>query len=301
MDEEIKNPHNVNSNELKIDFSRQDTENELIKLNKRVQLFKTRRFQIILIGILIAIVAFLILIAPNFVGYRFGFYPFSMTVTFVVIILLGISVAFFAAIIFQSIITSLESTLEELKARQRVANQLDEERPFRIYVDGGAVNLVPSLESSLNSSSTSSSYFNKLVQINVENLAAYYTQVKAQTNKSFTASLVAGAAGFILISVGLILGFTSTANSQILVYISSGSGIVTEFIAAIFFYLYNRTVRQMKGYHDSLLNVQNILLSLKLVEDTKEEDAKIKMIGQMLEYLVGKKIFTPLSTEPEKE
>src|SRR5260370_30947091 len=103
------------------------------------------------------------------------------------------------------------------------------------------------------------------------------------------------------IILGLALGFAATANSQILTYISSGSGVITEFIAAILFYLYNRTVRQMKGYHDSLLNVQNILLSLKLVEDTEEEDAKIKMIGQMLEYLVGKKIFTPLSTEPEKE
>ena len=112
---------------------------------------------------------------------------------------------------------------------------------------------------------------------------------------------MAGVAGFILICVGLTLGFTSTTNSQILVFISTGSGIVTEFIAAIFFYLYNRTVRQMKGYHDSLLNVQNILLSLKLVEDTKEESEKVKMIGQMLEYLVGKKIFPQVSTESEKE
>jgi Cyanobacterial TRADD-N associated 2-Transmembrane domain len=46
-------------------------------------------------------------------------------------------------------------------------------------------------------------------------------------------------------------------------YISTGAGVVTEFIAAVFFYLYNRTVRQMKEYHDSLLSVQNILCPSK--------------------------------------
>src|SRR5258708_39851920 len=90
------------------------------------------------------------------------------------------------------------------------------------------------------------------------------------------------------IILGLALGFAATANSQILTYISSGSGVITEFIAGVFFYLYNRTVRQMKGYHDSLLVVQNILLSFKLVEDTKDENEKAKMVGQMLGYLVGR-------------
>ena len=44
----------------------------------------------------------------------------------------------------------------------------------------------------------------------------------------------------------------------------------------------------MKEYHDSLLSVQNILLSFKLVEDTKDENEKAKMVGQMISYLVSK-------------
>jgi hypothetical protein len=134
------------------------------------------------------------------------------------------------------------------------------------------------------------SYFDSLVRINVENLAAYYTLVKAQTDKSFLVSLGVGVIGFVLIVTGLMFGVVETKRSEILSYMSTGSGIITEFIAGVFFYLYNKAVGQMKGYHDSLLVVQNILLSFKLVGDTKDEGEKTKMMGQMLGYLVGSRV-----------
>jgi hypothetical protein len=42
----------------------------------------------------------------------------------------------------------------------------------------------------------------------------------------------------------------------------------------------------MKEYHDSLLTVQNVLLAFKIVGDTKDENEKTKMVGQLLAYLV---------------
>jgi hypothetical protein len=140
-------------------------------------------------------------------------------------------------------------------------------------------------------SASEPSYFDRLVTINVENLAAYYTLVKVQTDKSFTTSVAAGIVGFAFVLAGLMIAFSDVRNSDRVAYISTGAGIVTEFIASVFFYLYNRTVRQMKGYHDSLLSVQNVLVSFKLVGDIKTDDAeKVKMVGQMLSYLMGKKL-----------
>ena len=138
-------------------------------------------------------------------------------------------------------------------------------------------------------------YFDALVRINVENLAGYYSLVKVQTNNSFLAALAMGAAGFVLLAVGLVVGFNASTQSNPMPYISSGAGAMSEFIAAVFFYLYNRTVQQMKGYHDSLLEVQNVLLALKLVNDTQQPNDRIKMIGQMLAYLLTRKA----ATEPE--
>jgi hypothetical protein len=301
MNEVIDGLYKASSNRLEVDIPLENIEAEIIRLNKRIKRCKEQRLQIVIGSILISCIAFFILIAPNLVDYRFGYYPFIATVAFFVIISLGLFVAFFTFIVFQSMIASLEASIEELKARQKIATLLDEEKPLSIYVDGGTVNLTSRSEDSSSPSPSSSLYFKQLVSINLGNLAAYYEQVKAQTDKSFTASLIVGIIGFIFIGIGLILGLINTANSQTLAYISSGSGIITEFIAAVFFYLYNRTVRQMKGYHDSLLDVQNILLSLKLVEDTKEEGGKAKMVEKMLEYLVGKHNSALRPRESEKE
>lgn len=135
--------------------------------------------------------------------------------------------------------------------------------------------------------SEKTTYFDRLVEINIDNLGAYYALVKAQADRSFMASIVVAFVGFFLISVGLAIGITNTSNTLTITYISSGSGVITEFIAGVFFYLYNKTVIQMKGYHDSLLTVQNVLLSFKIIGDIQKEDDRIKMVGQMLTYLVG--------------
>jgi hypothetical protein len=146
---------------------------------------------------------------------------------------------------------------------------------------------------------TAPTYFDRLVDINITNLGAYYSLVKVHTNNSFLVSVAAGAVGFALIVLGLIV--TYIAPRQDITYIATGSGIVTEFIAAVFFYLYNRTVQQMKGYHDSLLAVQNILLSFKIVGDTRDEAEKTKMVAEMIGYLVKRGQPSPLSEFPKDQ
>jgi hypothetical protein len=170
----------------------------------------------------------------------------------------------------------VRSELSILRTRQKALRHLD-----------------PVSSSGDSDSQSTDSYFNSLVTINVENLAAYYGLVKVHTDKSFRVAIAVGIAGFALIAVGLAFGFTNDASDRAVSYIATASGIVVEFISGVFFYLYNRTVRQMKDYHDSLLAVQNILLSFKLVGDTKDDSEKAKMVAQMLAYLVGKRTGSP--------
>ena len=130
-------------------------------------------------------------------------------------------------------------------------------------------------------------YFEDLVDMNIKNLKEYYGLVKIHTEKSFQATRIAAITGFILIVFGLVIGFVSP-NSVRVADISTASGVIIEFIAGVFFYLYNRTVRQLKEYHDSLLGVQNILLSFKIVGDLKEDEDRVNMLGIMLSSLCGK-------------
>jgi hypothetical protein len=177
----------------------------------------------------------------------------------------------FSVILFGQEALPLEVQLDVLKTRKRIQVDLRKK---------GKGNKPSDLE-----------YFDRLVEINLGNLAEYYGLVKTHTNNSFRVSIISGIIGFGLIVIGLIMGFllqgVPNSGTATIGYITSGAGIVTEFISAVFFYLYNQTVRQLKEYHDSLLAVQNLLLSFKLVGDIKSESERTNMISKMLSYLVG--------------
>lgn len=141
---------------------------------------------------------------------------------------------------------------------------------------------------------SNASYFDRLVDINLTNLGAYYGLVKIHAGNGFIVATAAAAVGFALVILGLLVGLFlgDSARASHISYMAAGSGVITEFVAGIFFYLYNKTVQQLKEYHDSLLAVQDVLLSFKLVGDTPDPQEKAKMVGQMLTYLVGKRSLT---------
>lgn len=144
------------------------------------------------------------------------------------------------------------------------------------------------------------SYFIELVSINLTNLREYYLLVKKQTSNSFTISLIACIAGFVLIAMPMVISYFSPEAADIS-NISTFSGIVAEIISGLFFYLYSKTVAQLKTYHNSLLDVQNILLSFKLVDSIKDESQKQITINNMITSLLTKHVTNVASTQPATE
>jgi hypothetical protein len=131
-------------------------------------------------------------------------------------------------------------------------------------------------------------YFDSLVRINVENLAAFNVLVKGHAERSYKVAMRICVFGFFLIILGLIMALSNLSSPPLGSYIAIASGIITEIIAGVFFYVYNRTTRQIKGFYDSLLTEQNILLSFKLMEASEDENEKAKIISQMLANLMHK-------------
>lgn len=121
-------------------------------------------------------------------------------------------------------------------------------------------------------------FFTNLVRINFKYIDKYYLQTQQQANKSFLLSLAASVIGFIIIATGVILMFLKQVNAS---YVSTGAGVLSEFIAAVYFYLYNKTVISMASYHHKLVITQNISLGLKITNDlpiSKRADAQQKLI-----------------------
>jgi len=124
-------------------------------------------------------------------------------------------------------------------------------------------------------------FFTNLVKINFKYIDKYYLQTQIQADRSFTISLISAIVAFLIIICGITLMFYGKVNSA---YIAAGTGILSEFISAVFFYLYNRTTIKMGEYHQKLVLTQNISLALKITEQMPLED-KIKAQTMLIEQL----------------
>lgn len=135
-------------------------------------------------------------------------------------------------------------------------------------------------------------FFTKLVEINFKYLDQYYLQTQEQADKSFWMSLFASCIGFIIIIIGIVLMFKNPTKLEP-AYITTGAGVISEFISAIFFYLYNRTVQKMSQYHQKLVITQNISLALKTADaltGTKEKTLESiieRLTTDVNKYLTG--------------
>lgn len=107
-------------------------------------------------------------------------------------------------------------------------------------------------------------FFNRLVEINFKYLDQYYFQTKEQADKSFFLVITSGIIGLGIIIVGIVLVYKGEQKPG---NIAATSGILIEFITAIFFYIYNKTILKTGEYHKKLVLSQNISLALKTTED----------------------------------
>lgn len=124
--------------------------------------------------------------------------------------------------------------------------------------------------------------FKNSIKMSSKYLDQYYLQTKQQAQKGFFITVCVAIFGAGLIAVGIVLMFFGKVEPS---YVTCASGVITEFIAAIFFYLYNRTVSSMSNYHNKLVLAQNISIALKVSDSLPEEDsaeAKKQIVTELL-------------------
>ena len=103
--------------------------------------------------------------------------------------------------------------------------------------------------------------FESSIKMSYKYLDQYYAQTKDQANKGFIITSGVTIAGATLLFVGIICMFIDKTDAS---KITVASGVIVEFISAIMFYLYNRTVQSMGNYHDKLFLSQNVAMVLLL-------------------------------------
>jgi hypothetical protein len=124
-------------------------------------------------------------------------------------------------------------------------------------------------------------FFTQLVRINFKYIDQYYRQTQEQANKSFILAMLACVSGLIIVGLGIIMMYQGKTDPA---YVTTSTGLLTEFIAAIFFYLYNKTIVKMAEYHQKLVITQNISLALKIAQelpDAERVEAQKELIKQL--------------------
>ncbi len=114
--------------------------------------------------------------------------------------------------------------------------------------------------------------FENSIKMSYKYLDQYYLQTREQAQKGFFVTACVSIFGALLLGIGIVAMFFEKTEPS---YVTCASGVITEFIAAIFFYLYNKTIVSMSKYHNKLVLSQNISIALK-VADTLPYDDKTK-------------------------
>ena len=122
-------------------------------------------------------------------------------------------------------------------------------------------------------------------------LQKYYNKNLSQVNSIYKLSVVVMILGFALIVSILV----STVYSKVDVKLDSIgiiAGIITEFIGATFLFIYKSTVNQALHHSKSLEEINNVGMSIKIVESIEKDDknkekiddAKIEIAKKLINY-----------------
>ena len=109
--------------------------------------------------------------------------------------------------------------------------------------------------------------------INISALEGYVAQARLQAQQSFNLSRFVAITGFIIVAVaiGLSVYLTIIGNQNLnAAYLAGIAGVLTEFIAGVFFFLYSKTLSQINLFHDKLVDMQKTALSHIAESDTSE-------------------------------
>ncbi len=112
-------------------------------------------------------------------------------------------------------------------------------------------------------------FFTKLVKINLKYLDQHNLQIKEQTDKGFYQITFVSAVSLFIIIAGIVMMFM---EQTIPAYVTVSAGVLGEFVAAVFLFLYNRMLAAKGTYHQKIVIMQNIGLALKLAEELPEAE-----------------------------
>lgn len=149
-------------------------------------------------------------------------------------------------------------------------------------------------------SASGADMFKYLLLINVAAIEKYVAQTRIQAQISFRLCKRVALWSFVLIAAGVALAIYSTiwGNKELgAAKLSALSGVITQFIAGVFFYLYNRTLQQFNLFGEKVSSAQRVAISLlanAAIGDIGKRDASTV---ELIQALLGTPAAAPAAAQ----
>jgi hypothetical protein len=114
--------------------------------------------------------------------------------------------------------------------------------------------------------------------LNMQKLDQYYALNRNQARNSFTASIVAVCVGFLAILIAARFAFANHDPKQAIP--GALGGILSNFIGAAFFVMYNKSLQQLNLFYGKLVQLQDTMLAVqqcdKLSGESPDKAAEVR-------------------------
>ena len=123
------------------------------------------------------------------------------------------------------------------------------------------------------------------IQLSLNQITEYYTINKSQARNSFTFSVFAMVSGFVTLIGGIWIFYLKETPNINMTVITGISSVLIEFVGGAYFYLYNKSLKQLNFFYEKLVKMQDTMLAIQLTEsldEAKQVEMKEKLISDLM-------------------
>ena len=102
---------------------------------------------------------------------------------------------------------------------------------------------------------------------------------------SFSLAIIMSVAGTIILFIGIVLSFFFETKIG---WITTSSGVIIEIVASVYFWLVNKTMKEVKENSKQLESTKNQITAMELVEKIEDSKTKDSVYVEMIKALIEK-------------